>query len=541
MNFTKKYLSVFIMLFLFFSLLMLVFTSVSFTIKSHNQVTQYHGVYWLDFPVHESQTEKELKSIASLCDEKLTLSNFKINSYLVVNGIKLGNTASSNIFNLSKPVKDLRILRVKFSQEKIGSVKTPMLFILCFAFLLSVLTTLSLILIKFMKNSEFFTRDIDVVFFKSEKLLSVWELITKNGVLFCVIIFIGSRLYFIIDFKLLTLFYHGISFPSSMLQWDANYYFDIVKNGYLHSVHPDFTKQTNWAFFPAFPIIIKFIVDLGGDFLISAIIFNQIISLLSVIVLYNYLEISASKNIASWGAILLAFSPATIYFMSPYTEALFIFLSLVTVNLLYREKFFCAAIICGVLVATRVVGSVMPLVILFVYSRNYFVKSRQACVLKFILKFMLIVLVSFSGLITYMFYLRHITGDYLAFYHIQKAWSKPDVSGWLNPIFALFGLLRSGNLIDLMFFFLSLWIGCLLYKYKRYNELFFFVGCCLVPIAAQSLDSYARFTLGNYSFYIALALFAERRKIYTGVFTVLFMLAMLAYLVVWVSGYGGIQ
>lgn len=113
------------------------------------------------------------------------------------------------------------------------------------------------------------------------------------------------------------------------LRWDAQYFMHIAKYGY--------TYENTLAFFPFYPLLVGYLADFVGDIigrryldsilLLTFILVNIYVFKLAALTLYKLTEALFNKKIAYDSAVLYCFNPASIFFIAPYTECLFSYLT----------------------------------------------------------------------------------------------------------------------------------------------------------------------------------------------------------------------
>ncbi|XP_076272689.1 phosphatidylinositol glycan anchor biosynthesis class V [Rhynchophorus ferrugineus] len=113
------------------------------------------------------------------------------------------------------------------------------------------------------------------------------------------------------------------------IRWDAQYFMHISKYGY--------TYENTLAFFPLYPVTVgligDFICDIIGRLYIDSvliliyIIVNLYIFKQATLSLYKLTETVFNKKVAYDSAVLFCFNPASIFFIAPYTECLFSYLT----------------------------------------------------------------------------------------------------------------------------------------------------------------------------------------------------------------------
>ena len=322
--------------------------------------------------------------------------------------------------------------------------------------------------------------------------------ITQNHLISIVLFFILGKLLYMMCYGIL-LHQHKISYGPGIdnyCQWDCGWYRSIIYSGYDLVPHPssesNINGQANWAFFPLFPLISKALLKIFHTE-ISILIFNQILLLASMIVLYTYCKKNYSEKIALCTILYLGISSENIYLFSLYSESLFIFLSVVTIYLVSKDKYYLSGFFCALLSATRIVGFAMMLPMMFNYVRAN--KNKLNAISTILLSTF-----SLSGLLAFMFYLYIHCNDWLAFYHIQSAWGRFTHS-WLKP----YNLSLGGSWIDQLLAIVSVPLLYFFYKKRKYNEFIFFGVCFIIPIYSQNLTSFSRFFFANFASYIFLA------------------------------------
>lgn len=111
-----------------------------------------------------------------------------------------------------------------------------------------------------------------------------------------------------------------------LLQWDAHHYLHIAQFGYSY--------ENNLAFFPLFPLLIRTVGDLVqfcgitksslSAYLLGAVLLNNVIFVKTALILYDLtLFIFNDTKYALRTTIFFCVTPATIFFIAPYTETLF--------------------------------------------------------------------------------------------------------------------------------------------------------------------------------------------------------------------------
>ncbi len=211
----------------------------------------------------------------------------------------------------------------------------------------------------------------------------------------------------------------GFNLPtwiSSLANFDGLHYVLIAKNGY---------SQFEQAFFPFYPLIIKFLTPLfSNNQLLTGLIISNISFLLGLILFYKYLKLILTDLTDSTDFIrfypilsvlfLIAF-PTSFFFGAVYTEGLFFLLLILTLYFLKKERYLLIFVSAFLASLTRLVGVFLVIPIIFHLMQKLKSKSQN---LKSKLKsflYSILIVSPLIGLATYCFYLYKTTGDPLFF------------------------------------------------------------------------------------------------------------------------------
>ncbi len=296
----------------------------------------------------------------------------------------------------------------------------------------------------------------------------------------------------------------------------------------------------NWAFFPLHPLIVKALSDLTFIPVLGvAYLLGNLFLFGALIYLYKYISIMFSVTAARNTVILIAVSPVNVYFTSFYTESLFLFLSSAAIYYANQRRWILGGILGSLLGATRTTGFLIGLIFIAIFVFNKDWKREDSKLRSFLLSLTLIPV----GLVTYMIFLHYRTGDYLAFYHTQKAgwgWAQNSSPLWIidSLRWLIDGQLFGSIFVKVMHMVLIMaCFACLYFLLKkRYIEVL-----VILPITLFTLNSTMfsyRFFLGLYPIYLMLALLSERRKWVFGALLACEVAIMPLAVHLWVTGFG---
>ena len=274
----------------------------------------------------------------------------------------------------------------------------------------------------------------------------------------------------------------GFLGPIPWANFDGVHYLSIAQNGYF---------QFEQAFFPFYPLLIRFLGRLlGGNFILAGMVISHLSLLGALILFWKLIEIS---HIRRWAIAFLLFSPTSFFFGSLYTESLFLFLILFSFYALEKRK-----------------------------KWLYFVGASLASATKLVGAFLLFPL----GLFAYMYYLAKNFKDPLYFIHAQPAFGAgrsggeiillPQVYWRYLKIFFTVPLTNYDYWIAVLEFLVFNFALFLLWRGWRRglprSWILFSTLAVIGPTLTGSLSSIPRYALTAFPIFIVLANFDKRIK-----------------------------
>ncbi len=220
---------------------------------------------------------------------------------------------------------------------------------------------------------------------------------------------------------------------ATFANWDGEWYVRIAQGGY----HYDPARASDVAFFPAFPLLGRWLAGLTGLRPDAALLIIAHVSLASTFVLlaaYCRQRRDAPDGLGTWTVLAFGLWPTTFFARMAYSESLF--LLCVVAALFGMERRWPAvaiAVVCGLATATRSVG-VCLLVPLALYIVRTSPHGRGR-----LLRLGLLPLACW-GLIAFMAYQQWQFGDALAFARTQEYWRVRPAAPWTERLVDLLTL-----------------------------------------------------------------------------------------------------
>jgi len=325
-----------------------------------------------------------------------------------------------------------------------------------------------------------------------------------------ILIIIGCLSHLILEPKLLPRKYVFIYSKHLWLDiwgvWDTGWYLDIATNGYsLPGTNPDAGNQANYAFFPLYPLLIKILGVIIGDNYTAGIILSNIFLIVACIFLYKLVCLKSDQDTALRSVKYLFLFPTAFIFSGVFTESLFLVLTLICFYYAKREQWLFVGIAGLFLSLTRVNGIFVILPLSYEY-----LKIKRFRLNNIRINSLYLLLIPF-GLFIFASYNYYLTGDFLAFVHIQSAWHR-HLNSPLKVLSS--GLFSSDYNNYFSAYFTLSFLGVLIIYYKKLDFSYWIFGMysILIPLSTK-LESMPRYLLPVFPLYLIFAELSNNSKV----------------------------
>ena len=325
------------------------------------------------------------------------------------------------------------------------------------------------------------------------------------------------------------------TFFEPLAVWDSVGYISIASGGYASS--PD----AHTAFFPVYPLLVRAVSLFSGSVgatIVAAYAVSLVALFAALYLLHRLTELELGRAAARPTILLVAFFPAAFILGAPYTESVFLLVSVAAVYAARRGRWAWAGALVALASATRNSGILLalPVAVLYLYGprgdraqppgprqglRPRHPLRRDAAWL----------LLAPAGLAAYMIYLSGNFGDALAWAHGQTAFDRVSAAPWTglwdgvkaawNALhgreprqFSDFGSL---NVLNLAVFLAA--CGALVGTFRRLPAAYglYVLPALILPLTAprpdQPLEAMTRYVLALFPLFMWLgAVCAERRR-----------------------------
>ncbi|MGG5891017.1 hypothetical protein ACLF3G_28460 [Falsiroseomonas sp. HC035] len=222
-----------------------------------------------------------------------------------------------------------------------------------------------------------------------------------------------------------------------LCRWDCEWYLHTMTNGYdpVPRMRP-YHNFANWAFFPLFPVLGQIFQAVSGA---TAFWSGTIVSLLCfgafAVLSCHYRRLTRGPGVQNlpW-LVLLTVYPFSLYFLMPYSESTYLLTTVLLLLAVQARHAVGAGLSAALLSATRPTG-VLAIPYLVVDRALHARRTLRRDMtwgerLKLLADCGLPLALAPLGIASYMAYLYWLTGDALAFSHVQVAWDRV----FINPM-----------------------------------------------------------------------------------------------------------
>jgi hypothetical protein len=211
-----------------------------------------------------------------------------------------------------------------------------------------------------------------------------------------------------------TSLYLGKSALGVWIRWDAGWYLSVAERGYWY----DAVGQSNVAFFPLFPLLIRAVGGVTGNPMVAGLVIANLAALGAAIALWTWVREEAGAAAAGRAVLWLAVFPFSFFFQTIYAESLFFLLVTLAFIAGRRGYWPAAGLLGGLAAATRPMGILLFPAFAWALAREWRRGTGRVRVGD-----ALGLLLVPAGLGVYMAFLWAAFGDPLAFWYTH-------VTGW---------------------------------------------------------------------------------------------------------------
>jgi hypothetical protein len=295
-------------------------------------------------------------------------------------------------------------------------------------------------------------------------------------------------------------------------RWDAGWYLSLARDGY-HFVPG---QQSNAAFFPLYPLLIRFVHtfspgDSDGSWLNAGILVSNVMLLVGLTYLFLLVRMDFDAPTARRSVLYALVFPTTLFFSAVYTESSFLAVTVACIYYARKGQWWIAGLLAGLATVTRSPGVVVALPLGIEYLRQKDFKLRKLSWDVLALSFVPLALAGF------LLFMQWHFGNAFATRDAQFAWSRTATGlqwPWTTAMefFRAPVTLHGGpySLVDLTFAVLCFFL-CIVAAVRLpvvYSVLA--ASCFLFTIGWGSFGSMSRYSLALFPIFVVLAVIGTR-------------------------------
>ena len=226
-----------------------------------------------------------------------------------------------------------------------------------------------------------------------------------------------------------TIFGRTSTFWDTFARYDSGWYFQIARNGYDYGAG----GRSNIAFFPVYPLLMKYVGRLFGrqasNIYLAGIVISWVAFVLAMIVLYELARLDLPRRRAERAVVYAAVFPFAFFFGVVYTESTFLLFTLLSFYGFRTRRWIAGGLAGGLAAATRVNGIMMLPALAWAAWRAAEPTRRDR-----LWAAAGLALVA-AGLGVYSVYIYQLSGDPLEWAKTLQRWGYyPGGAPWMAPV-----------------------------------------------------------------------------------------------------------
>ncbi|MDL2207021.1 hypothetical protein LJC33_08960 [Eubacteriales bacterium OttesenSCG-928-N13] len=207
------------------------------------------------------------------------------------------------------------------------------------------------------------------------------------------------------------------------VRWDANHYLRLAQNWYVNEGDP----RNHIVFYPLYPLLVMGLDQLLHHTLLSALIISNLCLVGCGYLLFRLVEQRQGIESASRALKYLMLCPVSLFFSVPYSESLFLLMSLLAVYLARNRKIHWAVLFGALASSARMLGllTAVPIFYECIQMARERAAGDRGMFIRQLIKWFCVCCLVACGFGAYLLLNKTITGDPFTFLTIQSEhWSQ---------------------------------------------------------------------------------------------------------------------
>ncbi len=312
--------------------------------------------------------------------------------------------------------------------------------------------------------------------------------------------------------------------------WDSGWYLDIAQHGYTTVPRLAGHLQANIGFFPLYPILMRAFGWFVGSNFIAGLVLSNLFLLIAAYLLFLLAKIRFGEKIAKKVITFLFLFPTAFVLSGVNPESLFLLLSVSCFYFAEKEQWGYVGLSGFLLGLTKPTAILIILPLLILHS------FKQKNIRSLLNPRLLFLLCIPAGMIVFAFYCKYLTGDFLAYVHMQQvAWHHQLT----NPVMTFYSS-AAGNKINAAFdsWFAMIALLLIAFKIKKIPVAYWLYTFLLCFSIASNGEVFGilRYLASSFPLFFALALLSNNDD-QNNMITYPLVLLQGALFIFWTSGF----
>ncbi|MBT4004441.1 MAG: hypothetical protein HOF08_00145 [Candidatus Pacebacteria bacterium] len=346
--------------------------------------------------------------------------------------------------------------------------------------------------------------------------------------------------------------------PESIYSWvnfDGVHYLTIADKGYLGT-------GLIQAFFPLYPILVNGLNQIINNYFLAGLTLNFIVGFLLLRAWKKIVDLETNARIKNFSLYQLLFLfPTSLFFNSFYSEALFLYLVLLSFLNARKGHWLKAGLVAALASATRLVGIfLVPALLVELWlqksalreanqTNQIKITSQIKCFAQKYWKQILAITTGSLGLASYMIYLQRVFGDPLYFFHLQSEFGggrQESIVLYPQVVWRYLKILWTARPFDLKYYsyaqefiFGTLGLAGIIWSWFRVRKSYvvFSALAFLLPTLTGTFSSMPRYFLASFSVFILIIKLLDKNKTTRLIWLSLSTLWLIFNTILFIQGY----
>ncbi len=198
-------------------------------------------------------------------------------------------------------------------------------------------------------------------------------------------------------------------------KWDAPHYLGLIRDWYVN----EGDAKYHIVFFPLYPLICRILLPIfGNNVSTCAYAVSNLSAVAAGILMYMIYKDEYNSVTALWSVAFFFFNPLSFFLSIPYTESLFMLLTLGSIQAARKGRFCISCCLGTLCAATRLMGIIIAAAVFYEMLR-YDRKNHTLTFSKSVIRFSQC-LSMLTGVLAYLLLNYHVTGSPFTFWAYQR-------------------------------------------------------------------------------------------------------------------------